>query len=305
MSAGTQDEAREHRLHYWMFGGFLAGLILGLVVYSFSGGAPWVGWVTSNVTGPIGQIFLRLLFMLVIPLLVSALVVGVAEMGEIRALKSVGVRTLIYTIIVSSISVALSLAVVNLLKPGAGVDPDAARALLETSGAGAKAIVDRAGEAKTGVDAIVNIVPSNFIQAMSENDILAVMFFALMFGIGFLLTDPGRTQVLRNGIEGVFEISMKLIGVVIRMAPLAIFCFMFNLAAQFGWDLIIRLSAYVGVVLLALALQMFGVFPALLAVLGKKNPVAFFRETQEASVMAFATSSTSTTGRSSRHCNAG
>ncbi|MCB2014785.1 MAG: dicarboxylate/amino acid:cation symporter [Sphingobium sp.] len=295
MSAGTQDEAREHRLHYWMFGGFLAGLILGLVVYSFSGGAPWVGWVTSNVTGPIGQIFLRLLFMLVIPLLVSALVVGVAEMGEIRALKSVGVRTLIYTIIVSSISVALSLAVVNLLKPGAGVDPDAARALLETSGAGAKAIVDRAGEAKTGVDAIVNIVPSNFIQAMSENDILAVMFFALMFGIGFLLTDPGRTQVLRNGIEGVFEISMKLIGVVIRMAPLAIFCFMFNLAAQFGWDLIIRLSAYVGVVLLALALQMFGVFPALLAVLGKKNPVAFFRETQEASVMAFATASSNAT----------
>lgn len=295
MTGTGKDEKRESRLQYWMFGGFLAGLILGLAAYSFAGGAPWIAWIASNVTGPIGQIFLRLLFMLVIPLLVSALIVGVAEMGEIRALRTIGVRTLVYTVVVSSISVALSLGLVNLLRPGAGVDPASAQTLLETSGEGAKAIVDRAGEAATGVDALVNIVPSNFILAMSENDILAVMFFALMFGIGFLLADPARTQMLRNGIEGVFEISMKLIGVVIRMAPLAIFCFMFNLAALFGWDLIVRLSAYVGVVLLALGLQMFGVFPALLAFLGRKNPIDFFRETQEASVMAFATASSNAT----------
>tara|TARA_R110000782_G_scaffold182437_1_gene272609 strand:- start:13211 stop:14521 length:1311 start_codon:yes stop_codon:yes gene_type:complete len=295
MATKVADGAKQDRLHYWMFGGFLAGLVLGLAAYSFAGGAPWITWVTTNVTGPVGQIFLRLLFMLVIPLLVSALVVGVAEMNELRALKSIGVKTLLYTVIVSAISVAISLAVVNIFQPGAGVDQESARALLATSGQGASAIVERAGEASTGIDALVNIVPANFIHAMSENDILAVMFFALMFGIGFLLTDPARTQVLRSGFEGIFEISMKLIGVVIRMAPLAIFCFMFNLAALFGWDLIIRLSAYVGVVLLALALQMFGVFPALLAFLGRKNPIEFFRQTQEASVMAFATASSNAT----------
>ncbi|OYW87954.1 MAG: dicarboxylate/amino acid:cation symporter [Sphingobium sp. 32-64-5] len=278
-----------------MFGGFLAGLVLGLAVYSFARDAAWVDWAIAHITGPVGQIFLRLLFMLVIPLLVSALIVGVAEMGEIRALKAIGVRTLVYTILVSSVAVAISLAVVNLLRPGAGVDLATAQSLLETSGEGARAIVRNAEGAKSGIDSIVAIVPSNFIQAMSENDILAVMFFALMFGIGFLVTDPARTQVLRSGIEGVFEISMKLIGLVIRMAPLAIFCFMFNLAAQFGWDLIIRLSAYVGVVLLALGLQMFGVFPLLLALLGRKNPVRFFREVQEASVMAFATASSNAT----------
>lgn len=293
--AQTGEKKSESRLQYWMLGGFLAGLLLGLAAYSLAGGAPWIGWVTTNVTGPIGQIFLRLLFMLVIPLLVSALIVGVAEMGEIRALRKVGVRTLIYTVLVSSIAVAISLAVVNLLKPGAGVDPATARALLETSGPNARAIVASAGESASGIQALVNIVPSNFISAMSGNDILAVMFFALMFGIGFLVTDPERTAPLRGAIEGVFEIAMRLIGIVIRMAPLAIFCFMFNLAALFGWDLIVRLSAYVGVVLLALALQMFGVFPALLALFGRKNPVAFFRETQEASVMAFATASSNAT----------
>ncbi|MBP6029997.1 MAG: dicarboxylate/amino acid:cation symporter [Sphingobium sp.] len=295
MTGGVSQTKTADRLHFWMLGGFVGGLLLGLLVYSIGGNAPWISWIAANVTGPIGQIFLRLLFMLVIPLLVSALIVGVAEMNEVRALKSIGVRTLIYTVLVSAISVAISLAVVNLLQPGAGVDPQTAQALLAMSGDNAKAIVEHAGEAKTGVQALVEIVPSNFIHAMSENDILAVMFFALIFGIGFLVTDPERTRVLKTGIEGVFEIAMKLIGLVIRLAPLAIFCFMFNLAALFGWDLIVRLSAYVGVVLLALSLQMFGVFPALLALLGRKNPLAFFRETQEASVMAFATASSNAT----------
>jgi DAACS family dicarboxylate/amino acid:cation (Na+ or H+) symporter len=130
---------------------------------------------------------------------------------------------------------------------------------------------------------------------MSENNILAVMFFALFFGVGLLLVPGPKTDTLKQAIEGVLEVSMRLIGLVIQLAPIAIFCFMFNLAAQFGWDLIVRLAAYVGVVLLALGLQMFGVFPMLLKLLANKSPVAFFRETQEASVMAFATASSNAT----------
>lgn len=118
MAEDKAADVHNSRLQYWMFGGFIAGLVLGLIAYSVAGGAPWIGWITANFTGPIGQIFLRLLFMLVIPLLVSALIVGVAEMNEMRALKSIGVRTLLYTIVVSAISVAISLAVVNILQPG-------------------------------------------------------------------------------------------------------------------------------------------------------------------------------------------
>ncbi|WP_407696186.1 dicarboxylate/amino acid:cation symporter [Sphingobium sufflavum] len=282
-------------LQWWMLGGFLGGLILGLIVYSSAHDAAWVGWVISHVTSPIGQIFLRLLFMLVIPLLVSALIVGVADMREIGTLKSVGVRTLIYTIAVSTIAVVISLALVNLIQPGAGVSREVAAQMLAQSGDSAKAITASAGEAKTGMEQFIAIVPSNFIRAMSENDVLAVMFFALLFGIGFLFTPEEKTAPLKAAIEGVFEIAMKLIGLVIRLAPLAIFCFMFNLAAQFGWDLLIRLSGYVAVVLLALGLQMFGVFPLILATLGRKSPVAFFREVREPMVMAFATASSNAT----------
>lgn len=289
------EEARARRLQWRMLIGFVAGLAAGLAVYHGAADAPWVDTVTTYVTGPIGQIFLRLLFMLVIPLLVSALIVGVAEMGEVRSLKTVGLRTLIYTVVVSSIAVAVSLALVNALKPGAGIDPALARTLLVEGSARAGSIIQSAHESKSGVEAIVAIVPNNFFNAMSQNDVLAVMFFALFFGIGLMLVQTPQTQVLKTMIEGVFEVAMKLIGLVIQLAPVAIFCFMFNLAAQFGWDMIVRLSAYVGVVLLALGLQMFVIFPVILRTLAGKSPIAFFRETQEAFVMAFATASSNAT----------
>ena len=110
----ARDEARARRLRWRMLIGFVAGLLVGLAVHYGARDAAWVSAITTYVTGPLGQIFLRLLFMLVIPLLVSALIVGVAEMGEMRALKSIGVRTLVYTIAISAISVIISLAVVNL-----------------------------------------------------------------------------------------------------------------------------------------------------------------------------------------------
>jgi DAACS family dicarboxylate/amino acid:cation (Na+ or H+) symporter len=266
-----------------------------LIVYTFAPGAAWVDWTVRTVTGPIGQIFLRLLFMLVIPLLVSALIIGVADMGEMATLKAVGIRTLVYTIAVSIIAVAISLAIVNLIRPGAGVDPAVARAMLAQSAQGARAITATIGEQKSAVEQIISIVPTNIVGAMSQNDILAVMFFALMFGIGFLLVPVERTAALRGTIEGVFDIAMRLIGLVIRIAPLAIFCFMFNLAAQFGWDLIFRLFSYVGVVVLALGVQMFVTFPILLRLFGRKSPVAFFGEVREAMVMAFATASSNAT----------
>ncbi|MGC1270504.1 MAG: dicarboxylate/amino acid:cation symporter [Croceibacterium sp.] len=283
------------RLQWRILAGFVLGLAAGLLTYTFARDAAWVDLVVTYATGPIGQIFLRLLFMLVIPLLFSALVVGIAEMGEIRALKQVGLRTLAYTVIVSGIAVAVSLATVNILRPGNGVDPVAARELLAQGSEGARGIVEASAESKAGIEQVIAIVPSNIFAAMNENDILAVMFFALFFGIGLLLVQTRRTAQLKDTIEGVFEVAMKLIGLVIQLAPIAIFCFMFNLSAQFGWDLLFKLAAYVGVVLLALGIQMFGVFPLLLKLVARKSPIAFFRQTREASVMAFSTASSNAT----------
>ena len=293
------DDAAARRgfgLQWQMLAGFIVGLTFGLIAYSTARDAAWVEFLTTYVTQPIGQVFLRLIFMLVIPLLFSALVVGISEMGEVRSLKRVGLRTLAYTIVVSAIAVAVSLATVNLLEPGAGVDRAAAATMLEESAGRASEIVKGGEEQPSGIDAFVNIIPNNLVEVMGSNSaIISVMFFALFFGIGLLLTDTPNSRALQRGFEGLFDVTMRLIMIVIRLAPIAIACFMFNLAALFGWELLVRLSAYVGVVLLALAIQMFIVFPALLATLGKKNPLQFFRQTQEASLMAFSTASSNAT----------
>lgn len=275
--------------------GFLIGLVLGLAVHSSQAGEPWVAWTTANVTGPIGRVFLNLLFMLVIPLIFSALVVGIAEMGDVRSLKRVGVKTLVYTVILSSVAVVLALAAANLLQPGAGVERSRAEALIAQGGERASQIVTSAREQQGIIDTLVSIIPSNIVDAAADNNILAVMFFALFFGIGLLLVNTPGAQRLQDALQGVLDVSMRLIGIVIRLAPIAIACFMFNLAATFGWELLRYLAAYVGVVLLVLGVHMFVSYPLALKFLGGKSPIAFFREVQEAMVVAFSTASSNAT----------
>ena len=291
----TTTERKGIALQWQMLIGFLIGLTFGLIANATSSDAAWVEWLTTYVTGPIGQIFLRLIFMLVIPLLFSALVVGIAEMGDIGALKRVGLKTLGFTIVVSGIAVVLALAVTNIFQPGAGVDQALAGQLLANAREGAGAILSGQADKPSGVAAVLAVIPNNIVAAMSANDILAVMVFALIFGIGLLLTDTKESRVLQTAIEGLFHVSMRLIGLIIRLAPIAIACFMFNLAALFGWDLLVRLGAYVGVVLLALGVHMFVVYPILLRVAGGVSPIWFFRQSQEAMVMAFSTASSNAT----------
>lgn len=305
-------------LHWKMAIGFAAGLLLGLLVYATGLGdhsvaganaamcavdaaaqpwqcQSWVQLITGYITDPIGQLFLNLIFMLVVPLLFSALVVGVSEMGDIRAFGRVGWRTLGYTVLMSSIAVVLGLLLVNWLKPGVGIDQATAQQLLSEGAQRASTIVASVHEQPRGLDMLLSIVPDNVIKAAADNTILAVMFFALMLGIGMVLTPGKATDTLREGIQGLFDVSMTLIGLVIRLAPYAVFCFMFDLAAVFGWDLLVKLASYVGVVVLALALHLFVVYSIALRAVGGYSPLAFFKGTQEAMVLAFSTASSNAT----------
>lgn len=291
----AKTERRGISLQWQMLIGFLVGLVLGLIANATVSDAAWVEWVSTYITGPIGQIFLRLIFMMVIPLLISALIVGIAEMGDIGALKRVGLKTLAFTVIVSGVAVVLALAVTNYFQPGVGVDQAQARQMLEDARQGAGAIISGQADKPTGVEAVLAIIPSNIVTAMSTSDILAVMVFALIFGIGMLLARTPQTAVLLSAFEGIFQVSMRLMGLIIRLAPIAIACFMFNLASLFGWELLARLGAYVGVVLLALGAHMFVTYPLLLKFAGGVSPLWFFRQSQEAMVMAFSTASSNAT----------
>jgi len=288
----TQTKRGSIPLHWLMLVGFVVGLGAGLWVNLAIGAeAAWVVWLTSNVTGPAGQIFLRLLFMMVIPLLFSALVVGVAEMGDLKSLGRAGLKTLILTILISGVAVVIGLGMVNWLRPGDGVDPVLAAQLLEQGRSGAANIVQNAPTSIKLGDFFLDLVPSNVFTAASENQILPVMIFALFFGIGLVMAKSRPTDRLQEVIEGVFEVTMKLINLFIKLAPIAIACLMFNLAALFGWDLLVRLAAYVGVAVGAMLVHMFVVYPIAVWVLGGRSPVAFFRGIREPMVVAFSTAS--------------
>ena len=284
-------------LHTQMLIGFLIGLTGGLIVNLTMGAdAGWVQWLTANVTGPVGQIFLRLLFMLVMPLLFSALVVGVAEMGDLKLLGRAGGRTLMLTILMSGIAVIIGLVMVNVFRPGDGVAPGLAQQLLAQGADGAAALVGSAPAELGGAgDFLLGLIPSNVFTAAAGNEILAVMVFALFFGIGLVMVKSPATDRLQEAIQGLFEVMMTLINLVIKLAPLAVACLMFNLAALFGWDLLVRLSAFAGVALGAMAIHMFIVYPAVIWGLGKMSPLAFFRGVREPMVVAFASSSSNAT----------
>ena len=281
---------------HWKIGiGFGIGLLLGLAVYMLSPGAAWVQALTTYVTTPVSGLFLSLIFMLIVPLIFSALVMGVSEMGDIRALGRIGWKSLGYTILLSGIAVLIGLLLVNLLKPGAGVDPAVAAQLLAENAERSREIVAGVGSQPKGLEMLLSIVPNNVLDAASDNGkILSLMFFALMLGIGMVLSPAEKVATLRSAIEGLFEISMTLINLVIRLAPYAVACFMFNLAAIFGFDLLVKLGAYVGVVVLALALHMFVTYGIAVKLAGR-SPLAFFRQTQEATLMAFSTASSNAT----------
>jgi len=298
MSEPTRSAKPRMPLHWKIGIGFFAGLLAGMLVhYTIGADADGIATLTKYVTQPFATLFLTLIFMLIVPLLFSALVVGVSEMGDIRSLGRIGWRTLAYTILLSGIAVLLGLVMVNVFKPGAGVDPALAQQLLSEGAERAQAIVQDSKGQASGLEMLMSIVPDNVIGAASDNgSILALMFFALMFGIGIVLSkDSPAIDTLKRGIEGLFEVSMTLIGLVIRLAPYAVFCFMFNLAVLFGWELLVRLGAYVLVVFGALVIHMVVVYSMALKFIGGYSPLKFFKGVQEAMLMAFSTASSNAT----------
>lgn len=281
-------------LHTRMLVGFVVGAGLGLLANFLFADAAWLDATVRYVADPVGQVFLRLLFMLVVPLVFSALVLGVVEIGDPRSLGRIGGKTLLYILVVTAAAVTIGLVCVNLLQPGRGLPPEVGQALLaETSQRASEIAGSR--EALSGVDLLVNIVPRNPIASAANGDLIGVMFFSLMFGIAAAVLRTDGTRSFVASVQGVYDISLKLIGWVIALAPYAVAALLFSITAKLGMEVLVQLARFVGTVVLALAIHFFVVFPLLVRFVGKMSPVAFFRAAQPAILTAFSTSSSSAT----------
>jgi len=277
--------------------GLVAGAGAGLAAYAYvhaGGDATAVDFVVDNVARPGGQLFLSLLFMLVLPLMFSALVLGVSELGDVATLGRVGARTLLYTALVTLIAVVLGLVVIHVVEPGASFDAGVREALIRDAGAKVRDIAG-SRHAMSGVDMVLGIVPRNVLRAAADDQFLCVMFFAVLLGIGLVLAPTPATAAFRATIQGLNELVVRLVGLVARLTPYAVACLLFALCARFGWELLVTLGRFVLTVVLALGLHMFVVLPLWVRFAGRMPVGTFLRGSREAILTAFSTASSAAT----------
>ena len=309
----TPDKPRGMALHTRILIGLAVGVIAGLAVNKgFGGDHPRVVWIVDNFTQPIGQLFLRLLLMIVVPLVFSSLVVGVAGIGDIRKLGRVGLKSFGYCLVISAVSVVIGLTLANTIKPGKRIDPATSAALQQRYATEATKTVEAAK--KSGVVAsplmqvVDTLVPSNPLASIAgvppnpstatsagTPNMLHLMFFALIIGIAITLIPVRVTAPLLRGLEALYEITAKIIEMIMKFAPYAVACLLFNNTARFGLDLLQALGWFVVTVLLGLSIHMFGVYSLSVYFLSRLSPIDFFRRIKTVILTAFSTSSSNAT----------
>ncbi len=291
-------------LHTKILIGLVLGAIVGGALNSILGASdPNLISFTDQVTHPIGQLFLRLLLLLVVPLVFSSLVVGVAGLGDLRRLGRIGVKSLLYTLVISAISVVIGLTLANTIKPGKRISPEVSARLEERFKGDAEKSVESAIGGTKSTDApllkvIKTIVPTNIFNSIGGKetpDMLGLMFFAVFFGACITMVPTETAAPLIGVLEAIFAATTVAIQVVMRLGPYAVFCLLFTMTARFGFELLLSLGWFVVTVLIGLAIHMFGVYSASVALLSRISPIEFFRRIKTVMITAFSTSSSNAT----------
>lgn len=292
-------------LHTKILLGLLIGLISGLVVNTLYPANQNVQWFVSNIAYPAGQIFLRMIFMIVIPLIFTAIVLGIADFKDIHKIGRVGIKSLLFTVVITAVSVLIGITLVNLVQPGSRILAEDREALIQTlsNNQNVSNIVSAAKETKGLMQIIIDIIPRNpFVDIVNAFDpnyrgggLLAVMFFALIFGIALAVTKSERTETLTKFLEGLYDVVMKIIDFAMKLAPYGVAALIFSVSSQLGLQIISTLLLYVLVVLTALLIHLLVTYGAILKFIIKRNPIDFFKAITEVIVTAFSTSSSNAT----------
>ena len=253
----------------------------------------WATFAVESVAKPFGKFFMNLLFLPVIPLVFASLAVGVTRLGGQGNLGRIGVKTVGYFLVTTAFAATIGLGLVNAIRPGDTLDPEKREQLKARYGAEAKSKV----EARKDVDVytLVNMVPANPLQSLVNKEMPAIIVTAILVGIALIRIDPTRAAAVIQLLEGINLIAEFIIRLAMRVAPYGVFCLIFATTAEFGYQLLVALGAFVLTVLGGLALHLLVVLPLLVYFLGGMNPLEFFRKIKVTMVTAFSTSSSSAT----------
>jgi DAACS family dicarboxylate/amino acid:cation (Na+ or H+) symporter len=298
----AQNTKPARPLHTKIFIGLVTGAAGGILCNTFFKGHPALLGFIKYASEPVGRIFLNLLIMVVIPLVFASLALGVAGIGNLKQLGRIGLRTMLYFLLVTAAAVTIGLVLVNTIRPGAALPQETQKGLMEAYGQQAAEMQGKAKETTFGIQTLVNIVPRNPFFAMSGResnngnpDMLAVIFFALMVGVGLTLIKPERAQPLMRVLEAVYDVAVIIIKLAMKLAPYGVAGLIFSVTARFGFDLLKALAWYVVTVLTGLLLHQFGVFSILVRLFARMNPLSFFKKVETIMLTAFSTSSSNAT----------
>jgi DAACS family dicarboxylate/amino acid:cation (Na+ or H+) symporter len=292
-------------LHTQIFIGLTAGLVAGLLVNIFFPNDETVKWIAKEIAYPIGQVFLRLIFMVIVPLIFSALALGVADLGDVKKIGRVGIKTLLFTVVITALGVVVGILLVNLFQPGVGLSQESRNLLMSTlsQNQAVSSILSSASESKSFTQTLLDFIPRNpFVEVTFFLDpnyrgggLIAMMFFALMFGIAMTLCEPEKMETLTKVLQGINDVVMKIIDVAMRLAPYGVAALIFTATSQLGFQIVAILAKYVFVVLFALAFHQFITYGIIIKLGAKRNPIEFFKGIVEVMLTAFSTSSSNAT----------
>ncbi len=279
-------------------------ILLGLALGAAAGIAANLGlgpdhWLVTEldyyIAGPIGQVFLRMLSMVVMPLVFASIALGVAGVGDVRRLGRMGARTLAFFIISTALATGLGLMLVQLVQPGTHISAEIRQQLLADYASGAADKIDAAKTVEFGIETLVGIVTRNPIKSAVEGDMLGIIFFGLVFGAALTMIRDDRRQAMVTWLEALADVVTTIIDIAMRIAPYGVAGLIFGVTSRFGFALLAPLGVYVGLVLGALLLHAALTMSVLIRVLVGLPPLLFFRRIRAALVTAFSTSSSSAT----------
>lgn len=298
MSATKHARKERLPLHTKILIGLVGGALAGLALNLAPGIGPSHGIVTflnRYVAGPVGQIFLRLLFMIVMPLVLASIALGVAGLGDLRKVGRVGGRAFGFFLVSTALSATLGILLVLAVRPGSRIDPETRNGLLEQYANDASTRIEAAEHSTFGIDTLVNVVSRNPLKSMVDMDMLGVIFFGIVLGAALTQLAPERASPLLKLLESVQDVTIRIVEMAMQLAPYGVAGLVFGLTSRFGFDLLLPLGRYAGVVLAGLALHLVVTMSVLVRVLARLSPRLFFARIRPAMITAFSTSSSAAT----------
>ena len=298
MSESIRHSGKGLPLHTKILIGLLIGAALGLAANLLPGiGSTHraVVWTNTYLAGPIGQIFLRMLFMIVMPLVFASIALGVAGLGDIRKVGRIGGKAIGFFLWSTALSATLGILLVLAVRPGASIPTELQTRLLATYATDAAARVQAAEQSTFGIQTLVGVVTNNPIKSMVDMDMLGVIFFGAMFGAALTMIAADRARPMLQVLEATQDVVIKIVEIAMRLAPYGVAGLIFGVTSRFGLDLLFPLGKYISVVLIGLALHAFVVLALVLKGLTGLSPRLFYGRIRPSMLTAFSTSSSAAT----------